>query len=66
MIKIDLMKMGEAIAARKAAIGGLSAERVERARNKGLSRTPEKRALLAKMDSLAKEADRAPSRRRSC
>lgn len=61
MIEIDLAKMGEAIAARKAAMGGLPAERAARARNKGLSRTPEKRALLAKLDSLAREAGRAPS-----
>lgn len=61
MIEISLVKLSREIAARKAAIGGLSKERIERARNKGATRTPEKRALLTKLDALAKEAGRAPS-----
>ena len=46
MIEIDLNELSRQIEERKVAIGGLSSERIERARNKGLSRTPEKRALL--------------------
>lgn len=61
MIKIDLKEMAGTMAARKAAIGGVARERVERARNKGASRTPSKRALLAKLDALAQEAGRPPA-----
>lgn len=61
IIEIDLNELSRQIEERKAAIGGLSSERIERARNKGLSRTPEKRALLARLDALAAAAGRDPS-----
>ena len=61
MIEISLKELSQRIEARKAAIGGLPAERIARARNKGLSRTPEKRLLLAKLDALAEAAGREPS-----
>ena len=61
MIEIDLNERSRQIEERKAAIGGLSAERIERARNKGHSRTREKRELLARLDVLAAAAGREPS-----
>jgi hypothetical protein len=61
MIEIDLNELSRQIEERKVAIGGLSAERIERARNKGRSRTPEKRALLATLDALAAAAGREPA-----
>ena len=61
MIEIDLKARSRQIEERKVAIGGLSAERIERARNKGHSRTPEKRELLATLDAIAAAAGREPS-----
>lgn len=61
MIEIDLNARSQQIEERKVAIGGLSAKRIERARNKGHSRTPEKRELLATLDALAVAAGREPS-----
>jgi hypothetical protein len=61
MIEIDLNELAGQLEERKVAIGGLSVERIERARNKGRSRTPGKRVLLATLDGLAVAAGREPA-----
>jgi hypothetical protein len=52
---VTLREKAQRIAARRAAIGGVTEERIERARNRGSRRTPDKRALL---DEIAREAER--------
>lgn len=61
MRSVDLRAKAERIAARMRVVGEPDADTVERARNKGATRSPDKRRLLATLDDAARERGREPA-----
>jgi hypothetical protein len=61
VVRVKLDELLQEIEARKAALGMRDTpESTEAMRNKGASRTPEKRALLRRVEERARAAGRAP------
>jgi hypothetical protein len=58
---ISLREKSLRISARKLALGGVTSERIARARNRGERRTPSKRALLAEITAEARRQGREPA-----
>ena len=61
MRSVDLRAKAERIAARMRVVGEPDADTVERARNKGATRSPDKRQLLATLADAARERGREPA-----